>query len=544
MRKILNLVLIGLFLLITKHSAFAQPVEDSHAIHAHYIYDKDSIVYMNEDSTLYYSIENLGSNINSAHLESGPRISPDGKTLYFFRADHPENIVTENQDIWVSHLGDDDSTWSKAEHITALNNHDDNGIHWISADGKRVLLLGKYNKNGTSNEGISLSEHTGDGDDEWSFPKQVKVKKYKNDERSFYYMTEDENVMIMAIHHKLSIGHQDLFVSFKKKKGKKEYWTHPVNMGKTINTENHEATVFIDEDGKTMYFSSDGHGNSIGGFDIYKTTRLDSSWTKWSKPENIGSPFNTPDDEFYFSTPKGSDYAYLAHHFLGPDSLPHSDIVRIKQHEIIIPDPILVVKGKVFDVSDSSSIAATITVTKIPGDETFGDFTSDADTGYKVTLPAGDVYVLNFDGGPDYIPKKITVSAEDIEDFEEREIDVYLKPIKKDFKFEVENIFFAYNKADILQESYPALDSLVDVLKTIPNIVVELSAHTDARGSDSYNQKLSQRRAQSVVDYLVSKGILDTQLKAVGYGEKQIRNQCKNGVTCTDEEHKLSLIHI
>ncbi len=533
-------LVLGIAISFSFISSSSAQITGNHAIHAHYTYDHDSLVYLynTEDSVKYYSIENLGENINSAHLESGPRISPDGRTLYFFRAGHPDNIVPRNQDIWVSHLLDDDSTWAKAIHLKSLNNHDDNGVHWISTDGKRVILLNEYKKNGTSKNGVSMSEHTGNGDHDWSFPTKLKIKGYYNDERCSFYMTADENVLIMAIHHKESIGHQDLFVSFKEKKGKKTRWSKPINMGPTINTEKSEATAFIHPDGKTMYFSSNGRTDkdTVGGFDIYKTTRLDSTWTKWSEPENLGAPFNTPDDEFYFSTPASSDYAYLAHHFLGPDSLPHSDIVRIKLHEEHKAEPVLLVLGKVRNALDSIPIHANVTVRELPAKTDVARSHSDPDDGFKVTLPGGPVYefFIEADG---YLPNQVIVSAEDVEDFEEREMDIYLQPLKQDISFDIQNIFFAYNKSDLLPDSYPELNKLVDIMKGAKNITVEISAHTDARGSDSYNKTLSQKRAQSVVDYLVKNGIPVKQFVAKGYGEEKIRNHCKNRVKCTDDEH-------
>ena len=107
-------------------------------------------------------------------------------------------------------------------------------------------------------------------------------------------------------------------------------------------------------------------------------------------------------------------------------------------------------------------------------------------------------------------------------------------------KWEVEGIFFAFNSHELKTKSYPILDNVVDILTRHPELKVELSAHTDSRGKDEYNKNLSQRRAQSTVDYLVKHGITQNRLIAKGYGEERIRNKCKNGVRCSDLDHEFN----
>ena len=130
------------------------------------------------------------------------------------------------------------------------------------------------------------------------------------------------------------------------------------------------------------------------------------------------------------------------------------------------------------------------------------------------------------------------VPAENREDVIAKFGDLELIPIAtKDVVLEIDEIYFDYDKATIRDESEIALLKIIEYLNFYPDIRVELSAHTDARGSDSYNKKLSQKRAESTVKYLINKGINVKRLLPVGYGEKKLRNRCANGIKCTDEEH-------
>lgn len=596
-------VIMSVFLFSTNVSA--QKAEEDKEKIGRYLYDSDSIVYLN-DSTDVYVVENLGENVNSAHVESGPRITPDGKSLYFFRVDHPENI-SGTRDIWVSHWDDEDSIWLPAEHLgDPLNNHGPNSVHWISPDGDQMLVHGKYLKNGVLDNGVSMTHKQRDGT--WSFPEELKIKKFKNDMVSSFYMNNDATVLILAIHYddKSSYGEQDLYVSFKD--GKK--WTQPKNMGPVINTAGSEATAFLADDNITMYYSTNGRKDTIGGFDIYKTVRQDSTWTNWSEPENIGPPYNTPDDEFYFSFDKEGEYAYLSHHYIGPkDSLDHSDIVRIKMR----PTPELELSGLVTDEFSDEPTDAKITFTRVSDGEVVEEIvidSSNADSGYATKLPMGHVYEYTVESeGHQTITKQIDLSK--LKKSEKREMNIAMKrdpalvlegyvmdeetnePLdsamvkfvrksdgkvmgtfvvtpddpyhislpageeyevkisedscclsetekidltkmdkykeeSRDFSlkrkqvgvtFEIDNIYFETAKAKLKPESFEALDKLVDKMKDAGKIKVEISGHTDWVGTKEYNYGLSERRAQSVVDYLVENGIDKDNLVAKGYGE-------------------------
>ncbi len=404
------------FVFLTFTTSFSQKTQK---IKDHYIYDNDTIIRDKEDHI--YVIKNLGENVNSYHVESGPKISPDGKELYFFRVNHPQNIKG-TRDIWVSTYNEADSTWGEAEHLPEpLNCHGDNSVHWISPDGNKMLVHNEYLKNGTTKNGMSFTYRDRKG--KWSMPEPLKVKHYKNDAVCSFDLNNEGNVLFLNIHYKDSYGNQDLYVSFLEDNGKT--WTEPMNLGPMVNTEGSEATSFLASDNMTLYFSSNGRADSKGGFDIYKTVRQDSTWTNWSKPVNMGSPYNTPDDEFYFSIPEKGDYVYLAHHFEGTsDSLPHSDIVRIKLKQ----DPVLTLSGFVYDEYTKEKIPAHITFKQKATKEIVHNQLADSLEGYKVELKSRHVYevIIAADGYQTYTD---TVDVTRLKKDSERNKDFYIKRI-------------------------------------------------------------------------------------------------------------------
>lgn len=461
---------------------------------------------VHSQDSIRYIYESLGPEVNTQYNESGPRISPDGKSLYFFRNDHPDNMG--GNDIWVSHLNDD-STWTKAELVTGLNNYFDNSVHTVFADGKKLLLHDIYLPNKTSKSGISQSELTDAG---WSYPKALKFKKYVNDTNiCSFHINNEGNTLVLAIKGKDTKGKQDLYVSFlDEDKGK---WSEPKDLGATINTASAEATAFLEDDMKTLYYSSDGLGGQ-GGFDIFKTVRQDDSWTNWSKPVNIGKPYNTADDEFYYSRPHNTQYVYLAHsHAHG-----HSDIVRIKKEVVIIPDPEATITCRVFDKKTRKRILANIKIENLENNEEVMSDVADTLNGFEIkTKEVGEyeIYaqVSGYLGNHEHL--SIKLDKDDIQIAK----DIYLEPIEVGVVVKLDNIFFETNKAVLKEESFPALKKVLKVMEDAPNIKVEIAGHTDNVGSDSYNLKLSDDRAASVVTYLVENGVSKDQLVSKGYGE-------------------------
>ena len=460
--------------------------------------------------------ENLGKGVNSKTGEVAPVITPDGKTLYFTRLGHDLNIGKyKSQDVWFSKL-QANGTWGEAENINApINTADNNAASTISADGKYVYLLNIYLPDGTFKEGLSKSKRTKLG---WEFPKEVKINDYYNREKIVEFsLAANGKVLVMSCKRKDSFGSRDLYVSFLTN----DIWSKPLNMGININTAEDEGSPFIASDSKTLYFSTAGFPG-YGKDDIFISRRLDSTWTHWSEPENIGDLINTSKWDGYFTIPASGEYAYLSSN---ERSIGEEDIFRIKLFPSIKPDPVAIISGTVINAFDKKTISAEV-VMELLNDSTGKDkilAEFDPETGeYKMVVPLKKAYSLN-------ASKKGFISISENLDltkdrrFREIKKNINLIPVKEGQTMVLNNLFFNQSKFDILPASYPELNRIIDLMKEYPTMQVIIEGHTD--GSDEnmmLNVKLSQERANEVKKYLVENGKIEAKrILTKGWGQSK-----------------------
>lgn len=250
---------------------------------------------------------NLGTNVNSQYIDKNPKISADGRTLYFTREDCPENIGgnDDRSDVWVSHL-QDDGTWTKAVNIgRPINNA---GPNWVGSVNGNLLLLGnQYSAKGDSliGGGMSVSRKTANG---WTVPEAVVIKDYQTySSYASVYLLDDNVTLVMASNPEGSFGGRDLYVSFLQDDGS---FSTPLNMGNVVNTPAHEHEPFVAADGVTMFFTSMGHPG-YGNADVFMSKRLDDTWTNWTEPVNIGTVINSNLADGGFKIPASGDYIYF-----------------------------------------------------------------------------------------------------------------------------------------------------------------------------------------------------------------------------------------
>ena len=460
--------------------------------------------------------ENLGPNVNSSAGDFAPKISPDGRILFFTRDDHPENLgdPDDDQDIWYSELQSDGS-WGPAKNIGGpLNNASSNFVSSISPDGNMILLGNAYNYfDGSTSQGVSIAYRDRKG---WTFPKKQSIEKYENiNDYVNYFMSQDGRVLLMATERKKKkecYGDLDIYVSFKIDDNQ---WTKPKNIGPTINTPESDAGIFLASDGVTMFFSSEGHGG-YGDADIFITRRLDDTWTNWSKPINLGPKINTDGYESNFTVPAAADYAYFAS---TKDSYGDEDIFRIKLPQEAQPEPVVLVKGRTLNSKTKEPIQATITYELLPEGTDAGFARSEPVNGaYNIVLPHGFNYGFRAyaDG---YYAVSENLNLKSLEAYEEVEKDLFLSPVKVGEVVRLNNIFFETAKAELKDESIPELKRVIKLMEDNPSLKIELGGHTDSVGKDENNMTLSQARAQAVVTYLTKNGVSGKRLTAQGYGE-------------------------
>ncbi len=456
----------------------------------------------------------LDTTVNSKYNEIKPLISPDGNTLYFSRQNHPDNIggTDDVEDIWYSERDMNTGKWLPAKNVGApLNTAGPNFISSITPDGNTMIVLlgNKYDKNGKMSAGVSVSTKTSEG---WEEPTSLNIKNdYNMSPKVDYYLANNRKVLIMSVQRTDGHGDRDLYVSFVKDDGT---WEEPKNLGTDVNTASEESAPFLAADDKTLYFSSKGY-SGYGNTDIYVTRRLDDTWTNWSEPENMGPGVNSKDDDIFFYTDPKGEYSYYAKSVEGGDA----NIYAINMPELFKPTPIILVKGKVFDRETKKPIRARIFYETLPEGKEIGTINSDPVTGeYQIMLPAGVKYgyLAEAEG---YIAVNENIDLESTTEYAEIDQNLILVPIKKGETIRLNNIFFAFDKSALKEESHPELNRVVELLLKNANVNIEISGHTDNIGSAKYNQTLSERRAKSVFTYLVEKGIDGARLTAVGYGK-------------------------
>lgn len=453
---------------------------------------------------------NLGPNINSIFDELLPIISPDGKTLYFCRNQSPENIGGGKQDIWYSELQADGS-WGLAKNMGApLNNRDNNFLCSITPDGNTIIVADAYSNPRDKQRSVAIARRTLLG---WTTPVPLMIKNFYNTMiYREYTLSNDSKVLIMAVERQDTRGGKDLYVSFIQPDST---WSEPVNLGDMINSVGNEATPFIASDGRSLYFSSDGQGG-YGAFDVFVARRLDDTWTNWTKPENLGPEINTNKWDLYYSIPAKGDAAFYVSY---ENTFGVGDIFTVKLPEKVRPRPVVLVTGRVLN-KKGEPIEANIIYELLPSGAEAGLARSTPASGeYKIVLPSGDNYGFRA-SAPGFIAVNDNMDLRELKDYSEIKRDLYLVPIEDGSVVELKNIFFDYNQAVLREESLPELRRIAELMKESPTMTLRIEGHTDNKGTDNYNQKLSEARANSVATQITTLAGTDaTRITAVGFGE-------------------------
>ncbi len=299
-------------------------------------------------------------------------------------------------------------------------------------------------------------------------------------------------------------------------------WTEPINLGPEVNTAGNEMFPYYAEDG-SLYFSSDAH-NSMGGLDVFITY---DHGDRWATPENLNYPINSFKDDFGFIIDKEERTGFVS----------SSRTEEDKIYEFKNYDPTFNVIGFAHVINTDTPVAGvTAEITNLETGEIV-TATSDENGHFKVPLEAESEFTILckkkgvFARSDELSTKGLKYSQDFYADFAVEEI-VIDKPIV------LENIYYDYDKWNIREDAAIELNKLVKLLKDNPTIHIEMGSHTDVRGSDSYNEVLSSKRAHSAVEYLVSQGIARERLTWKGYGETVLVNECEDGVQCSEEKHQ------
>jgi len=475
--------------------------------------------------------DKLSKNVNSEYTEHSPVLSQDGKRLYFSRQYHPDNVggVSDSEDIWVSEMDETTGEWLPAKNVgPPLNTEGPNFISSISVvDGKELVVLGnKYGKKGRMYTGSSVAVREGDS---FSAPKSVEIANDHNySKNADFFMVPGGKSMLISAERDDTYGLRDLYITFEKPDGT---WSEPKNLGSDINTVGEEESPFLAEDSKTMYFSTNGL-SGYGGKDIFVSMRLDNSWTKWSTPENLGSGINKKGDDEYFSIPTNGQFAYFTRGDEGEDM----DIFTFKVEDLfvdkagpvyesmrhlIVEKATITIEGFVLDDKTKEIVpGANVLIERLPDGVDIGETVSDAKGFYSLTVLPGARYGI-VPSAEGYFSQSENFDFNKITETDTVTQDLTLVPQGEGLAVRFNNIFFDFDKASLKTSSYPELGRVFKLLKDGTLKKIEIAGHTDSVGAADYNLSLSKRRARTVYNYFLERGITKDRLAYVGYGESK-----------------------
>jgi len=510
---------------------------------------------------------------NSAQNDFAPARYPDGRIVFTTDRNTPGNREKYS---WTGNrymnlmVAEADNASPQFLFATAPGSLTNIGVCNVNNNGTELFFSRSisYTKSDDAFNKLFLCSRTSP-DEEWSAPEQLPFQK---DRVNYMHpaLSADGNTLFFSANDPDGWGGYDL-CAMQRNPRKESGWEEPVILGRNVNSSGNE--VFPTTDADTLYFSSDGLPG-MGGLDIFKTYRTDRGWTP---PFNLKAPVNSGYDDFSFlvlaNAPKNT--------FKRPGELIRSglltsnrkaegakggdDIYRFEQR-IPLPRPappdtppvktvtpklildVYVLENILTDPDDPNSLI--LGRKPLPGATVKADFSgkklsfnTDNEGMYRLEMPENTDYTF-LASFPGYLSNNARFSSKGIardpnNPVQYFEVEIVLDQIYRQKEIVLENIYYDYDKWDIRKDAEPSLDRLAGMLRQNADIKIQLGSHTDCRGNDAYNLALSQKRAQSAVNYLISKGIDPSRLTAVGYGETSPAATCACA-RCTEAEHQLN----
>lgn len=481
---------------------------------------------------------NIGAGVNSENPEYFPTLTVDQKQLLYTRDVYSPNGFHQ-EDFFVS--TDQDGYWGTGVPMPPnINTYNNEGAPTFAPDGRTLIFVGCIDPRYGYGEGrrgygscdLFVTEKVGD---KWldpiNLPGAVNTANWETQPS-----LSSDGMTLYFIRGSISGSggsnqrNGDIYVSKKMEDGS---WGVPVKLPANVNTPYSESSVLIHPDGRTLYFSSNGHVG-MGGYDLYMTTlQPDGSW---SNPKNLGYPINTADNESSLLVYSSGEVAIFGSDRAG--GLGAMDLYSFEMPESIRPTRTIYMTGTVYDAKTNKKLEAEFSLKDMETNtEVVRSYSDRSNGSFLVTLPVNKNYTLVVNK-PNYYPYSIgfflTESKNTLEPYHQ---DVPLIPIEATGPILLDNVFFDLGSAVLRKESYAVLDNFVKFLQSDPSLKIELQGHTDARGNDESNMILSDNRAKAVMQYLIEKGIAADRLTSKGYGETKPNTMTdKNGeiVTLTE----------
>ncbi len=459
--------------------------------------------------------KNLGKNINTADEEYLPSLTADEQILFF------TSRREGNMGGYISMLNDfsedfyysekKEGEWQPAVNLgKPINTPDNEGAAHFTADGRWVYYT-FCSSDPSEGCDIWVAQKVGNY---WLNPKNLGATVNSRYWDSQPCLSNDGKTLYFSSARPGGQGGTDIWYCTWLENEQK--WSKPENMGTPINTPGNEYSPFIHADDQTFYFSSD-FLPGFGGFDLF-VSRLQNDGS-WSEPKNLGYPINTSRDEINIFVNAKGDQGYI--NSQRDEGLGKNDLYVFDLYPSIRPNLATYVKGKVYDAKTLQNVVAEIMFIDLSNSDTVRKTDNDPANGqYLVTLPAKKNYAAIVKK-KNYLFFSQNFDLSNLKPNENFILDIPLQPIEKNASILLNNVFFDFDKSSLKPESFVELNQLVKLLKENPKLKVEIAGHTDNTGNYDYNLKLSQNRAESVKEYLVQQGIVKERIIAKGYGQTQ-----------------------
>lgn len=466
---------------------------------------------------------NLGPGVNTKDMEYFPTITVDGKTLLFTRLIEDNKVANDykrQEDFYVSNLTEH-NTWGQAvpmpKNINTVRNE---GAPTFAPDGKSLIFVACADESGSYGDGrkgkgscdLFYTKRLGQ---QWLDPVNIPgaINSYNWESQPSLSADGKTIYFVRKVLTKSGRPDSDIYSSTLKDDGT---WDTPVRLPSTINTPYMEESVQIHPDGKTLYFSSQGHPG-MGGLDIFVSRKNENG--EWGKPVNLGYPINTSADENSLLVSADGEIAFFASDRTG--GFGGLDLYYFIMPEKFRPVKTLYFDGLVFDVNTKKPLPGKFSLVNIKtGKEVVHSEADQVNGTFTVSLPINEEYALSV-SYPGYTFFSQNFNMINPDNQESVHMDVPMIPITDQTPVALRNVFFDLNQATLRPESYVELNKLRDFLKSNSQLKIQIGGHTDTRGDAAENQKLSDARAKSVKDYLVSQGIDVARLSSKGYGESK-----------------------
>jgi outer membrane protein OmpA-like peptidoglycan-associated protein/tetratricopeptide (TPR) repeat protein len=446
-----------------------------------------------------FAPQNLGDSINSSNLEYFPSLTIDGSKMVFTRR------INSDEDFYESNFID--GKWSKAKPLPGkVNTTFNEGAQCISQDGQWIIFTGCNYPEGQGSCDLYISLKTKNG---WSEAENLGPIINTDFWESSPSLSPDKKDLYFASAVSGGFGGRDIWVSHRSPTGK---WSRPENLGAAVNTSGDESCPFMHADNETLYFNSNGRPG-YGSTDLFFTKKV--SDTSWLEAENLGYPINTIDDEGSLIVAADAKTAYYASD--RGDGKGGLDLYTFELREDIRPLKTLWVKGKVYDKKNMAGLPSTVELTDLKKRNIISKVQTDEEGNYLITLPVGKDYAFNVNRkGYLFYSDNFSLSSNPVDSVFNK--DIPLQPLESGAVIVLKNIFFDTKKFELKPESIAELDKIVLLLNDNPNLKIEIDGHTDNVGIQKDNLLLSNNRAKTVVNFLLSKGIVATRLTYKGFG--------------------------